>query len=280
MEQWRYYNHALVSTAAPHEAIIVSNAGGVLKNNKKALFIKWTTDFDHDGELNWYYVIREKPYIFEELSRSAKSDIRRSLKKCYVKKIDPEDYLEDMHRISIEARKRYTNSDHAPSFEINSQFWIKRKNEGRDFFMGFESETNRAIGYVTCMNYGSYVNFEGAKYSTDYLKLRISDALNSTILDYYLNECGCKYVCDGERSIFHETNFQDYLIKTFGYRKAYCHLHIIYRSWFGLILKVLFPVRKILYKFDNNLLIHKVNAVLKLEEIRRGEKNGFEKLTE
>ena len=40
------------------------------------------------------------------------------------------------------------------------------------------------------------------------------------------------YICDGERNILHETSFQNYLEKYFGFRKAYCKLNLKYRCFF------------------------------------------------
>lgn len=48
LEDWKYYNHAMVSTVAPHEVPDTSciSDGTIWKQNKKALFARWTTDFD------------------------------------------------------------------------------------------------------------------------------------------------------------------------------------------------------------------------------------------
>ncbi len=52
------------------------------------------------------------------------------------------------------------------------------------------------------------------------------------------------YINDGARSIRHETAFQDYLEKYFGFRKAYCKLHIAYRFPVNIAVKLLYPFRK------------------------------------
>ena len=89
------------------------------------------------------------------------------------------------------------------------------------------------------------------------------------VLTHYLNECGKKYVCSGHRNINHKTNTQEYKIKRFGYRKAYCCLRIEYRPGVNVLIKVLFPFRKIFEKFDKITLVHQLNGVLKMEEIIR-----------
>ena len=101
------------------------------------------------------------------------------------------------------------------------------------------------------------------------LKLRVSDAINATALEYYLNECGKKYVSDGERSILHKTNVQTYLMEHFGYRKAYCRLHVQYKKALGMLIKTLYPIRKTLKRLDGIQKVHKLNSLLMMEEIVR-----------
>ena len=101
------------------------------------------------------------------------------------------------------------------------------------------------------------------------MNLGVSNAINHTILEEYLNKGGKKYVNSGSRNIYHKTNSMDYKIDTFNYRRVFCHLHLVYRPAFNIVVHVLFPLRNILMNFDNNTLVHQANAVMKLEQIRR-----------
>ena len=85
---------------------------------------------------------------------------------------------------------------------------------------------------------------------------------------YYLNEMKFKYVNDGARSIFHETNIQEFLIQKFQFRKAYCKLHLSYSYKFKMIILLLYPLKSII-GFFNNTFAKKVSSVLKQETIRR-----------
>ena len=93
-----------------------------------------------------------------------------------------------------------------------------------------------------------------------------------TVLDFYLNECQKKYVCSGSRNINHKTGTAEYKIRRFGYRQAYCKLHIKYNSKMAFIVKVLYPFRKILKKMDKITKIHQINAVLLMESLVRENK--------
>ena len=85
---------------------------------------------------------------------------------------------------------------------------------------------------------------------------------------YYLQDKGFKYVHDGARSISHDTSIHTFLVKKFKFRKAYCHLHVIYKREVKLAVTVLYPFRNILKKLDQNI-INKISVLLKQEEIRK-----------
>ena len=69
--------------------------------------------------------------------------------------------------------------------------------------------------------------------------------------------------------MIHKSNYQDYLMKNFGFRKAYCKLHIQYRPLMKLAVNMLYPFRKLFYKMKGRGPVRMVRAVLKMEEIHR-----------
>lgn len=75
------------------------------------------------------------------------------------------------------------------------------------------------------------------------------------------------YINDGARSIRHETAFQDYLEKYFGFRKAYCKLNIMYRFPLGIMVSVLYPFRNRISA--DGKLGSLISGVLKMEELSR-----------
>ena len=42
-----------------------------------------------------------------------------------------------------------------------------------------------------------------------------------------------------------------------------------YKKGVGAVVKILYPFRKVLIRFDENSMVHKINGVLKMEEIIR-----------
>ena len=75
---------------------------------------------------------------------------------------------------------------------------------------------------------------------------------------YYLEERKVKYVNDGARSITNHSNIQPFLIDKFKFRKAYCHLSVKYKWWLKIVLKSIYPFRKM-------VSIRQVKALLYME---------------
>ncbi len=101
--------------------------------------------------------------------------------------------------------------------------------------------------------------------------------INASIVEKIVadfNDKLCKdfYICDGARSTLHETAFQNYLEKYFGFRKAYCRLHMKYRLPIAIIVQIIYPFRN---KITNaGKIFSKIKTVLFFEEIAKQNKEG------
>ena len=80
---------------------------------------------------------------------------------------------------------------------------------------------------------------------------------------------GIRYILGGYRTMIHDSNYQDYLEKNFGFRKAYCRLHVQYRPWMQVAVSVLYPFRDILKRCSKHKLIYQIWCTLRQEEIYR-----------
>jgi len=113
-------------------------------------------------------------------------------------------------------------------------------------------------------------NMATLKVHPDYLNDRVSAGLVYYICHYYLNEQ--KYICvsDGERNIKHKTNFQAFLVKTLGFRYAYCRLNIVYHPLVRIAVNTLYPFRRIIGRLvKQSKILYNVYCTLKMEQIRR-----------
>ena len=106
------------------------------------------------------------------------------------------------------------------------------------------------------------------KTNPEYEKYQVNAALvYRFLLDFDDELSNGKYICDGSRNIMHETGFQDYLIKYFGFRKAYCKLHLIISPKIKWLVGLMYPLRKIFYRLDNIGKIHQMNGIFRMKEV-------------
>lgn len=275
IDGWQYYNHAMIPSSAPHEAVDLSAVrNGEIwhyRNGKdRPLLVRWTTDWDCDHDTGWWFVVREGPFDLKDLSSSSRRNIRKSLRNCRAEKINPAEHTDDLWRVFNEAVERYRNY----RITVTKQEFVNKiigSETEREYWGGFDNQTGRMIGYAIFQPHQDWVEFLVSKYSSRYLKLRVSDAINAKALDYYLNQLKKRYISDGARSIFHKTSFQNYLRNHFGYRHAFCRLHVLYRKPVKLLIDLLYPFRSVLRRFDDVRAIQQMNSLLFMEEIIRSE---------
>ena len=271
IEGWKYYNHAAIPTTAPHEPVNIKpiNNGSIWQmGGGTPLLARWTTDWDCGFETNWWYCIRDGKFSLEELSPSSRKHIRQALKHNSVIRAKIEDSLyDDLYRVYSEATSHYELADNIQEKESFVSGLITRE-KYFDLFLAYNLE-NELLAYMTVRPEDGWVEIETAKFGDKALKAQSSNALYYTLLDYYLNEKKVQYVSSGSRSINHQTGTQEYKERVFGYRKAYCHLHIKYRPSVALLVKLVYPFRHVLQKHDSNTRIHQLNSVLKMEEMVR-----------
>ena len=155
--------------------------------------------------------------------------------------------------------------------------YLKLKNEiefswkEKICFGAFDILTGKMVSYSSFFKNGSAIIFSALKSMPKYEREKVNAAIIAYSLEYFNNEIAKGfYICDGERNISHQTNFQSYLEKTFDFRKAYCKVHVVYRPCIKIIVDMLYPFRGVLSKIHNRFF-HNINAVLKMESICRSQ---------
>lgn len=274
---WTYYNHAMIPSTPPNIVPDLSplKDGTIWKlEGKRVLLTRWTSDFDCGKETNWWYVIADKPFNLQSIKAKRRYEINKGLNNFEVRKINPADYTEDIFEIQVAAfsayPEKYRPTVDRDSFIENVSHWEKENVYG-----AFYKENGKLCGYSYITIKSNFINFDVLKTIPSYEKFGLNAALVYRLVDDYnelLSNGG--FICDGERSINHETAFQDYLEKYFNFRKAYCTLNIAYNPKIKWLVKMLYLFRKLLLKFDNISKIHLVNALLKMEHIIRMQNNN------
>jgi hypothetical protein len=271
---WKYYNHAAIPTGAPHEDIDISpiENGSIWNIEGYPLLARWTSNFDCDYETGFWYVIKDVPFDISELKAKRRYEINKGNRNFDVVEINPIVYKQELYEVTVAAYQswpaKYRPKVEKDTFIGNISEWNAYKVYG-----AFYKENNQFCGYVLLFKEGKYINFSVQRTIPGYEKLAVNAALVYKILidhDKFLSKGG--YICDGARSINHETAFQDYLEKYFGFRKAYCRLQIAYNPKIKWLIKVAYPIRKIFKIIDKLQIIHLLNSILRIEEIVRQER--------
>ncbi len=80
------------------------------------------------------------------------------------------------------------------------------------------------------------------------------------------------YVSDGTRTIYHNTNVQDFLIQKFGFAEEHSVLQLKYSSLFGYVLKLSYsfsPLLNLVNKYFNYVYLRGVEGLFLQEKIRK-----------
>lgn len=255
----------------PHEEPDTSELKINLKKQKGALFARYTTDFDCGYETPFWAVIKDTPFDINYLKAKRRYEINRGNKNFYTKPLARQN-LGDMYDVYVESMKGYDN----PVIEAEDTFVHKWDNvfatEENVLILGvFEYSTNILCGWAHVIDHGRYIPISTFDTRVSYEKNGVNFALTFGICEYYKSklESGSVYLCDGYRNVLHKTKFQDFLIKYFGFRKAYCNLHMVYRPTVLIAVKLIYPFRKGIKTFLPKNIKSKVCAVLDMEEWSR-----------
>lgn len=276
IEDWKYYNHAMIPSTAPHiiPDLTPVRDGSIWQNveGKKPLLVRWTENFDCKYETNWWYIIQDRPFDLAEIKAKRRYEINKGLKNFHILRIsDPNEYASQLFEIAHDAYLDYPDS-YRP--EINREGFIKSIQNWNtfDLYGAFTNDTNDLVAFAMLIPHEDYSDFAMMKAMRIHEKAGVNAALIFGVLEGYKDRfVNGYYICDGARSINHESAFQDYLEKYFLFRKAYCSLKIEYSRQIRYYVRILYPFRKLLIKMDKIGAFHQINSILKMEEIARQE---------
>ncbi|MFO7790642.1 MAG: hypothetical protein R6V32_08725 [Bacteroidales bacterium] len=266
---WKMYQGALISENPPHVDITLSDKEiKHLLHASSAWFIRWPSEWDKDKESLWWYVIKDAFGGLEELSGNTRSKVRRSFKRQDFRKVDPEIISEQAYDVYCEAFNSYKTHLKPLSENDFKHYVLSLDTEIWDFFAAFDKESNVMTAYSQNLVLNDAAEYKIIKLHPGYLRNYSSYGLIYRMNEYYLKEKELKYVNDGSRSIAHDTNIQDFLIKKMKFRKAYCRLNVRYRACLGFFIRLLYPFRKV-FRSGKISVFKKLSVLLKQEEIRR-----------
>ena len=277
IEGWSYYNHAILPTTRPTQAVDISVLNGKLIWKKvtwggvEPLLARWTTDFDCQQDTGFWYTICDQPFDIKALKAKRRNVITNGLKYFEVKVVDPRKYAEEIYDVYCKAVESYGNT--APSFNSFVE-GLQSSTDNERWYIAVYKETGHIEAYAITYFYPECVSLSVLKANPEYERFQSNAALvHAVVTDSAGIIASGGYINDGARNILHKTNFQDYLEKYFGFRKAYCKLNVKYNPKIGWIVKLVYPFRKLFMKFDSIKIVHMLNGILLMESIVRNDVN-------
>lgn len=263
MNRYRCYQNTWIFIEENKE-ILLSNEEAAKILSEKGLMVRNTYDFDTEEKTDFWFVIKDSFGGLEELPPSSRRNVKKALKNYNIRKCSAAEFKEKGYEVEFSAMKSYkvrrscSREEYWQMIEQyekegNYDFWCaERISDGR-----FVATSVNRIKEDSC-EYDSTKALVESLHDRTYPNYGLFYEMNR----YYLEELGLKYVSDGSRTITNHSNIQDYLTYNFRFRKAYCKLKIHYKWWFAVVIKLLFPFRKL-------IPIRKIQAVLRMEHYSR-----------
>lgn len=242
---------------------------GLEKSDQKVFFAQYITEFDVSEPTEWWFTIKDDEYDLSKLKAQERRNVKIFNKYCYAKQINASEYeteLFECYKASFSAypEKYRPNKFSTKSFHNSITEWSN--NSQYRIYASFSNDENLLIGFTVAEKNGKAVKLVSQKTNPFYEKYNSNASLIDFVLTKYneqLKTGNCIFT-NGSRSIKHETNFNAYLEKYFGFRKAYAKLRVVYKFPFGIIVKLLKPFRK-LFEHTKNPLLYNLYCVLKMD---------------
>lgn len=278
IQGWKYYNHAMIPECPPNRNVDISavKSGKIWSDvcgRGTPLLAQWTSDWDCGYGTNWWYIIKDTPLDISQLKAKRRYEINKGMKFFEVKQIHPQEYAEKLYLVQVAAFSAYPEK-YRPHVEKDSFVQEVEHWDDTAVFGAFYRNNNELAGYARVNKTDEFwLEFNVLKTKPEFEKNAVNAAIVAEILTFFepfLKKGGS--ICDGSRSINHETHFQDYLEKYFGFRKVFCRLHIAYNPKIVWAIPILYRMRNLFAKLDSVGVVHQINVVLKMEEIVRSQK--------
>jgi hypothetical protein len=245
----------------------------LLKKFPRAFLLRSTNGFKEDNNTtvkNWYAIIKDTHVDVDSIaSYEGRKKIRRGLQNCTVKQVTAEFISSHGFEVFLSAFTKYKNvsKPRITPEQFEKQYMGRKSFEDIFHYWGVFSNS-KLIGYAENLIYDDVeVNYSTMKFSPEFFNLYPSYALIYTMDKYYLTDCRFGYVNDGFRSILHNTNIQEFLIKNLHFKKKYTKLNIHYKKILSLGLSAIFPILPLRNQLSQRF--PKLNALFTLEAIRR-----------
>jgi hypothetical protein len=263
IDDYKIYNKGLIFKGAPHSENELSfEEYKILFKSKKALFVRNIFDFDCNKNTSFWFIIKDNFLGMDELKSKVRNQVKRAFKTFDIRIITKDEIIKSGYRVYLSSYERYKDIANSPMSQKKWKEIIMKAGDKVEYWGAYEKDKNELIAYSENLLQDNICKYVALKASPAFLKDYPFYGLLYLMNEHYLVNRKMLYVTDGARSVTEHSNIQSFLEK-FLFRKAYCQLKVKYVWWLEIIIKLLFPFRKLIsYK--------KVKYLLKFEAMQRG----------
>jgi hypothetical protein len=238
--------------------------------------IRWIEDWDSPLISSFYGVIQDHHIELTQLKSQVRYEVKRASRNFYFAELSLLEILNEGFELYNSSFKTYDTYLKPMSKEEFIDSYGKYKNDGEKevtrFFGIRETSTNSLVCYAYGIHYskGNYFDLKVVKFNPEYQRNNISELLFFGIGQQLLSLEKMRFIFDGFVSMAHKSTIQEYLIRKFNYRNAYCKLCIHYKFYIRLFVLFAYPFRSII-KFTGRyfIIFHKLSILLSQEELRK-----------
>ena len=266
MTEYRLYKGAWIAIdEAADSRLTTAECDALLQQG--GLFVRNVYDFDRLDSGSFWFVIKDSFGGLEELSASARRDVRRSFRTYDIVPLSAAQLVAEGYEVVSQAQQSYRVKSAVVSreqFEAQVEQYVAAGD--KEFWGAVTKQEGKLVAVAICT-----VKQSSCEYNTlKCLPWALKDGsqpyygLIFHMNEHYLSERGMRYVNDGARSLTEHSNIQPFLMQKFKFRKAYCRVALRYKWYVALAVKMLYPFRRFIG-------VQKVKALLALEAVARGE---------
>lgn len=230
---------------------------------KGGWMVRNTYDFDCEEVTNFWYLIKDSYKGMEEISKNNRKKIRKALELLDFKLIDKSLVENEGYEIAKQTYDDYKVKDRSMNKNVFNNLIKKWDKKLYDFWGFFDKKDCRLIGFCVIRIFDNSCLYDSVFVLPEYRHNKSGVYYGKYFVnnDYYLGQKHFKYVLDGTRSVSEHSQIQPFLEQNFKFRKAYCKLKIRYKWWFGIIVRILYPFRKLIINTN-------VRAVLNMHRMQ------------
>ncbi|MEC7520538.1 MAG: sugar transferase [Myxococcota bacterium] len=226
--RWRRHHLALLPlTAMPNHGALPWLEAQALLLRGGAVLARNTVADREDG--SWWNVVC-RAHDFGALSANTRSQVRRGRKRHTLRRLSEEEWLALGHACHVAAHERYRDAE--PLTAAGWEAWARAvaRSTATEVFGALDGD-GRLAGYIACVEEPLGVFMHTIDITPVGLKNYASAALIEHVTEHYVSR-GIP-VCNGARSVLHDTNMQDYLLRL-GFQREHAQLQLVYLFPLGL----------------------------------------------